>query len=167
MGGYITLAFAEKYPGSLAAFGLFHSSAYPDTEEKKEARLKSIEFIKNNGVNAFLKTTIPNLFTPGKHLKEIDKLIEEGKNFSPEALMQYYRAMISRPDKSEVLKKYNKPVLFLIGENDPVVPLDVSLKQCHLPRISHIHILKESARMGMVEQPGIAREKISAFLQNI
>ena len=35
MGGYITLAFAEKYPSMLKAFGLFHSSAFADSEEKK------------------------------------------------------------------------------------------------------------------------------------
>ena len=32
MGGYITLAFAEKYPALLESFGLFHSTAYADTE---------------------------------------------------------------------------------------------------------------------------------------
>ena len=35
MGGYITLAFAEKHPQMLRGFGLFHSSAYADTDEKK------------------------------------------------------------------------------------------------------------------------------------
>src|SRR5882724_4708958 len=38
MGGYIVLAFAEKYPESLAAFGLCHSTAYPDSPEKKTGR---------------------------------------------------------------------------------------------------------------------------------
>ena len=49
MGGYITLAFAEKYPASLIAFGLFHSSAYADNEEKKTARRRGIEFIREQG----------------------------------------------------------------------------------------------------------------------
>ena len=35
MGGYITLAFAEKYPLLLEGFGLIHSTAYADSEEKK------------------------------------------------------------------------------------------------------------------------------------
>jgi pimeloyl-ACP methyl ester carboxylesterase len=35
MGGYITLAFAEKYSAVLKGFGLFHSSAFADDEEKK------------------------------------------------------------------------------------------------------------------------------------
>ena len=53
MGGYITLAFAEKYPEMLRAFGLFHSSAFADDEEKKETRRKAIKSIRENGPAAF------------------------------------------------------------------------------------------------------------------
>lgn len=38
MGGYITLAFAEKYPDKLQSFGLVHSTAFADNEEKSHAR---------------------------------------------------------------------------------------------------------------------------------
>src|SRR3989337_1733397 len=61
MGGYITLAFAKKYSNYLTAFGLFHSSAYADSDEKKAFRKKSIEFILKNGAFEFLKTSTPNL----------------------------------------------------------------------------------------------------------
>ncbi|RDC64641.1 alpha/beta fold hydrolase [Adhaeribacter pallidiroseus] len=46
MGGYAALAFAEKYRGMLSGLCLFHSSALPDSKEKKEARTKTIKFIK-------------------------------------------------------------------------------------------------------------------------
>jgi pimeloyl-ACP methyl ester carboxylesterase len=68
MGGYITLAFAEKYPSALNAFGLLHSTAFADSEEKKKLRERGIETIEQYGAHAFLKTTIPNLF--GKRFKE-------------------------------------------------------------------------------------------------
>lgn len=42
MGGYIALAFAEKYPDSINALGLFHSTAYPDTAEKKQHAEKAL-----------------------------------------------------------------------------------------------------------------------------
>jgi pimeloyl-ACP methyl ester carboxylesterase len=63
MGGYITLAFAEKYPKLLNSFGLFHSSAFADDEQKIATRKKGIEFIKKNGTELFLKTSVPNLFS--------------------------------------------------------------------------------------------------------
>lgn len=168
MGGYIALAFAEKYPEYLKALGLFHSSAFADSEEKKEARRKAIDFIKSNGAYAFLKTSTLNLFTQqykNSHPEKVDELIEAGKGFSEDALIQYYEAMIARPGRTEVLKKFNKPVLFIIGEHDQAIPFDASMKQCHLPPQSHVHILRESAHMGMWEEETKAGNILLSFLQ--
>ncbi len=162
LGGYITLAFAEKYRSSLNAFGLVHSSAFADSEEKKSARRKSIEFIKNNGAYEFLKTSIPGLFKVSGPL--VDALIEKGKNFTPEALIQYYEAMIARPDRTNILKSFDRPILFIIGEHDNAVPFQQSLQQCYLPAISHVHILRNSAHIGMLEETGKVNEIIRAFI---
>ena len=167
MGGYITIAFAEKYPALLNSFGFFHSSSYSDDTKKIEIRKKGIEFIKNNGVEAFLKTSAPNLFSQ-KTKKErpdlIEKLIKLGVSISAETLIQYYEAMMSRPDRTHVLKSFSKPVLFIIGKNDTAVPIDASLEQSHIPAISSIHILQDSAHMGMWEETELTTEILSNFL---
>ena len=166
MGGYITLAFAEKYPDLLNGFGLFHSSAFADDDEKKQIRQKAIDFIIAKGSHSFLKTSIPNLFAGKENLKEMEDLIEEGKNFKPEALIQYYHAMINRPDRTDVLKTFNKPVLFIIGEKDNAVPMQASLLQCHLPAIAHVHLL-DTGHVGMIEQSERSSMIVESFLQNI
>lgn len=167
MGGYITLAFAEKYAEFLTSFGLFHSSAYADSEEKISIRRKGISFIKKNGTEVFLKTSIPNLFSE-KTQKEKPELIEQlfniAKNISPEALIQYYEAMILRPDRTDVLRNFEKPVLFIIGKNDKAVPLQSSLEQCYLPSISSVNILQHSAHMGMWEEEDLSNEYLNQFL---
>lgn len=167
MGGYITLAFAEKYPQYLNSFGLFHSSAFPDTEEKKQTRKKAIDFIKEKGGFTFLKTSTPGLFTQkykDEHPEKVEALIEAGKAFSNDALIQYYEAMIAKPDRIDVLKKFSQPILFIIGEHDQAIPFESSLKQCHLPSQSHVHILRESAHMGMWEETEKANEFLKSFL---
>jgi pimeloyl-ACP methyl ester carboxylesterase len=168
MGGYITLAFAEKYPQLLKAFGLFSSSSFADTDEKKASRLKSIEFIKNNGAYEFLKTAIPGLFGEAftkDHPAEIAALVERSKQFSAAAVIKYYEAMIARPDRTEVLKTFAGPVLFIIGEHDKAVPFEHSMQQCYLPAQSHVHILRNSAHMGMWEETGKANIALMEFLQ--
>jgi pimeloyl-ACP methyl ester carboxylesterase len=170
MGGYIALAFAEKYPQQLAAFGLFHSTAFADNEEKKLARAKAILFIKDKGSHPFLQTSIPGLFSQeftNNHPAEINELINKAKNFSPHALIQYYEAMIQRPDRTEVLKKFPKAILFVIGEKDNVIPLQSSLEQCYLPAQAHIHILAKSAHMGMLEETEKVNEILYHFLKLI
>lgn len=173
MGGYITLAFAEKYPESLKALGLFSSSAFADSEEKKAARLKSIEFIQKIGAYEFLKTAIPALFLSGQkestpsvpYNPDIEKLVEEGKKFPPKALTSYYQAMIARPDRTAVLKTFAGPVLFIIGAHDKAVPFEQSMQQCYLPQQSHVHILRNSAHMGMWEETDKANAALLLFLQ--
>lgn len=164
MGGYITLAFAEKYPGVLNSLGLFHSTAYADTEEKIQTRRRGIEFIHEYGARAFLKQSIPNLFG-SKYSNEnpgaISALIERGNSFTPGALVQYYEAMIARPNRVSVLKNFNGPVLFIIGTEDKAVSYTDSLQQAHLPNISYVHILNGTAHMGMWEQT----EKSNGFLK--
>lgn len=170
MGGYITLAFAEKYWNHLSAFGLFHSSAYADTEEKKATREKGIAFIKEHGAFAFLKNVTPNLFsaqTKDEKPELIDEQISSLDNFSPTALVSYYRAMIERPDRTAILKQSTVPVLFIIGKYDNAVSPADTLKQSHLPGISYIHMLNQSGHMGMLEEPQQSNQILEKFLLDI
>lgn len=165
MGGYITLALVEKHPQLINAFGLIHSSAYADSEEKKEARQKSIEFIKANGAYEFLKTAIPGLFYQPENNRDCEDLVEAGKNFTAEALIAYYTAMINRADRTAILKTATQPILFIMGQYDKAVPFEHSLAQSHLPKQSHVHILRNSAHMGMFEEAEKTNESLLLFLQ--
>ena len=163
MGGYITLAFAEKYPSRLSAFGLFHSTAYADPEEKKATRKKAIRFIEEHGPKEFLQTTIPNLFGPGSK-SLVPGFLKALPNFSAAALVSYYEAMMARPDRTAVLSNVKIPILFIFGEHDTAVSISDGLKQCHLPEMSYIHILNDSGHMGMIEETDKSNRILDEFL---
>jgi pimeloyl-ACP methyl ester carboxylesterase len=170
MGGYISLAFAEKYAEKIRGLGLFHSSSYADSEEKKEVRNKNIRFIRKNGGAAFVEQAIPGLFSASfneSHPEEIRKLIERYANFSVESLVSYLGAMRERQETTGVLKSIRKPVLFIMGEEDKAVPLKDALEQCHLPQISYIHILTHTAHMGMIENTSLCNSILDRFLEEI
>jgi pimeloyl-ACP methyl ester carboxylesterase len=165
MGGYVTLALAGYYPNHVSALGLFHSTAFADSEEKKATRRKGMDFIRQHGSSEFLQATSPNLFsakTRAQKPGEVAEFIDNLSNFSPTALVSYYEAMIKRPDRTEVLKDSHLPILFIMGEHDMAVPLQDSLKLCPLPEKAYIHILHESGHMGMLEEP----EKSNWILDN-
>ncbi|MBD0286154.1 MAG: alpha/beta hydrolase [Flavisolibacter sp.] len=165
MGGYITLAFAERWSTMLQGFSLFHSTTYADSEEKKAAREKGIAFIRQHGAIPFLKAMIPDLFCE-KSKKEkphiIEKHLKSLHNFSDAALVSYYESMMRRPARTSLLQKVHIPVLFVLGRWDNAVPLQDGLTQSHLPEISYIHILEESGHMGMLEEP----EKATLILKD-
>ena len=169
MGGYVALAFTEKYPNYVKALGLVHSTAYADTEEKKATRKKGIEFIRTHGVHEFLKGITPNLFSA--HSKEtnpglVSKLVNQYKNMDAFALMAYYEAMMQRPDRTQVLKDFKRPVLFLAGEQDTVVPYDQVVQQSGFPLLSYLRVLHHSGHMGMWEEPNETGYFIEEYIKN-
>lgn len=168
MGGYITMAFEEKYPAYLKALGLFHSSCFADNEEKKQIRQRGIEFIQQRGAYAFLQQSIPNLFAEPfkKHRPgEVEALIEAAKAFSNESLIIYYRAMMQRPDRSGILKHCVKPVLLISGEEDKAVSLADSLKQASFAEQSLLKILPQVGHMGMWEATDMSNQTIEQFIE--
>ncbi len=169
MGGYVTLALAEKHPQLLKAFGLIHSTAFADTEEKKQTRRKGIDFIKKNGAEVFFKTSAPGLFSDvfkQKWPELIQKNIELAVKFEPEILIANYEAMIARPDRTNVLSGSGVPVLFIIGKEDKAAPAADVLQQVHLPPVSYFHLLEGVAHMGMWEAPDEVDNIIYKFLED-
>ncbi|MES2615354.1 MAG: alpha/beta hydrolase [Bdellovibrionota bacterium] len=155
LGGYVTLAFAEKYSEKLSGMGLFHSSAFADAEEKKENRNKTIDFIQKHGVSIFAESFVPPLFSlKNKDLfkPEIKDLTFTAASSSEHGVIETTKAMRDRKDRTEVLKSVNIPVLFVAGKQDGVIPLEKSLEQCHLPKHSIVHFLEGTGHMGMIEK---------------
>jgi pimeloyl-ACP methyl ester carboxylesterase len=166
MGGYIALAFAALYPERLNAFGLFNSTAYPDTEEKRVTRRKAIDFIRANGSAPFIRASAPNLFsahTREHHPDLIEATIAKYSGLAPASLIAWYEAMIARPDRTDVLRQFPRPVLFIIGRDDNVIPLQQSLEQCYFPSISHLHVV-DAGHQAMLENPEKSNQLLLEFI---
>ena len=167
MGGYIALAFAELYPERLRAFGLFHSTAYADSDEKKAARQKSITFIREHGAQPFIRQSIPNLFANETRTDRpglVEDTIDRYQNASPDALTACLQAMLHRPDRVPVLERSRIPVLFIIGAKDQIVLPAQSLAQVSFPALAYLHILPKSGHMGMLEEPAAGAAIIQSFI---
>jgi pimeloyl-ACP methyl ester carboxylesterase len=169
MGGYITLALAEKYPELLNGFGLFHSSAYADSDDRKEGRRKTIQLIQEKGVETFANTSVPNLFssvTKQQNPGLIEEQITLARNFSGASIVSYQMAMMHRKDKTEILKKAIVPVFFALGRHDAVIPLKDGLEQGSLADLNYFHILENSGHVGMKEEPMETNTILLNYLTN-
>lgn len=167
MGGYITLAMAEKYPEYLRGFGLIHSTAFADSEEKIQTRKKGMAFMKEHGAHEFLKTSIPGLFHDTvKNREELQVLLSRAGRFSTDSLCRYYEAMIKRPDRRHVITRAGIPFLLIAGSHDTAVPLSQSMQMAYLAENTEIHILRNSGHMGMLEEPEKFNRIIDSFLAN-
>jgi pimeloyl-ACP methyl ester carboxylesterase len=162
LGGYITLALAKKQEEFLAGIGLFHSTALPDSEEKKASRNKTIEFVNRNGVSPFIDTFVPSLFHD-KNSPSMEKVKELLTRTGQTVLTDYVAAMRDRPDQSVLVARFSKPLLFLCGENDELISVDTVKKQAKTAQKGTLKILQETGHMGMFESPVRSAREVAQF----
>lgn len=156
LGGYVSLAFIEKYPSMIKGFVMCNSTAFEDSEEKKIQRNKTIEFLETNGLEAFIKPFVPPMFFP-KNRKNCDKAIKDitkmGLKASENGVKNTIIAMRNRPDRTKVLINANFPVLYIIGKNDGSIKFEDSLAQCHLAAMSYAVFINECDHQSIHEKP--------------
>ncbi len=164
LGGYVTLAMAEQAPEALKAFGLFHSTAYADTEDRKLSRNKVIEFVSKHGVQPFIDSFIPPLFfdRSNKHILPLVRLASQTRI---ETLMAYVKAMRDRPDRINVLQHFERPVLFIAGEQDGGISPESIRKQTERVAAGTVYILPEVAHMGMFEKEAETLSQVREFVR--
>ena len=168
MGGYTSLALLEKNPSQVLSLGLIHSHPYADTDEKKRNRAKSIEFVEKNGPTPYLKQLYTALFPKEYHAQHpelIPNLIERALVWGKAPILDGLNAMRKRPDRSLVIEDFPRPVLFLSGDLDVVVPEDYRLKQPLLAQVGCTHQLSDIGHMSMIEDPDLFVQIIRNFLQ--
>lgn len=152
LGGYVTLALAELMGKDLAAIGLFHSTAFPDDAEKKKTRNKTITFIKKHGVDKFIDSFVPPLFSEQHritHKNRIEELTALGKKSSKKGVLAYVAAMRDRKDRMEVWKNFKGKKLMIAGVLDGAVKIEGS--RIHKPYTDDYFELREAGHMGMFE----------------
>lgn len=165
MGGYTSLAFAEKFPEKLKTLTLFFSSLFADDAEKKAQRKKSFRIIKESYPN-YVKAGIPNLFN------ENEKDILEGKielakeialSTQTDGVLAAVKGMIERTDKTSIMENFEGKILVIAGKHDNAVKTDEMLK--NLPDSTNIKsYLLDCGHNGHWEKPEICAAIINTEL---
>lgn len=166
LGGYVALEYLRHHPEHLVGMGLFHSHPFPDDDEKKNNRRRGIETLQQGKRDLYVTQLFPGLFTPAfvkEHPEVIATLTEAGKQHESGGIIAALEAMIARPDHSVTLKNAEYPVLFILGEEDKLVPLEETLQAATWPVMSDIHVLPGVAHMGMWESTEESAEALKKF----
>ncbi|MBX2944248.1 MAG: alpha/beta hydrolase [Cyclobacteriaceae bacterium] len=164
LGGYVMLAMAEKRPDIFSGIGLLHSTANADLPERRVARNRVIDFVKENGVAAFVQSFIPPLFADQAN-PAIAGTVEFALGTPLSTLISYTAAMRDRPDRNHVLKSYTKPVLFVAGKYDSLIPVESIETQARQAVKAQIVVLEKSAHMAMLEQTNDTATAILSFVR--
>jgi len=169
MGGYVTLAYAEKYYRQLKGFVLFHSHAGADSAETRTGRQRTIALVQKDHF-VFVKNFIPDLFDPSnvkKLSREIENLQDLAQKTPKEGIIAALEGMKNRPDRQHVLINSKVPVLFIIGKNDSRITMENIIPQTLLPEHSEMLLLDHVGHMGFIEASGKTFSAVKGFAERV
>ena len=165
MGGYVALAFAEMFPKNIAGFCLFHSSALPDSEEKKKDRVRAVEIVKKDQKH-YVSELVNKLFAPGntdKYKAEINSIKEIGYKTSPQGIINALLGMKDRHDRRKIIENSPVPILFIIGKEDLIMPFQSLIDQAALNTKASTLLLENCGHMGFIEEKEKTAKAILKF----
>lgn len=168
MGGYVALALAEAHPELVTRLALFHSTAYPDSDEKKKDRERVVDLVQRNK-DVYVKAAIPSLFAEGNResLKnEIQNRIDIANGFSAQGIIANVHGMKERQDRTEVLKNGSFKKLILHGELDPVIPTKDVEALAALSDDIRLEVVNHIGHMGYLEAPEGCLNIIRSFCES-
>ncbi|MEX2350587.1 MAG: alpha/beta hydrolase [Flavobacteriaceae bacterium] len=130
MGGYVALAFAEKYPEIIEKLVLLNSTSKQDSLERKNNRDRAIELVKQNK-KGFLSMAITNLFAEKNRNRfkiEITQLKKEALAMPVQGIIATLEGMKIRKDRTLILAEFSKPKYIISGIHDPIMPFEEQKK---------------------------------------
>lgn len=168
MGGYIALALAEKHPELIDGLVLFHSTVFPDLEDKKSDRERVIRLVQRNK-SIYVNAAIPTLFAEhscSALTSEIQQVIDVASGFLEQGIIANIRGMMERKDRSGILKNGKFRKLIIHGELDSVISLDDAKRMAVLNDEIQLEILEDVSHMGHLEAPEKCLQLITDYCKN-
>lgn len=170
MGGYIALEMAKLFPERIQGVVMLHSTPMADSIEKQAQRDKTATFIQEHGSEAFIRSFVTNLFAPEfvvAHRHLMEKLAHRYVSISQAGLVAATLAMKVRADLCGFVQSTHIPMLFVLGEKDPLIPTD-SIVEVLKGKAQHKYvILSAVAHQGCYEAPEETYAAIDQFINEI
>ena len=131
MGGYVSLALADKRPEMIRGLCLLNSTSLSDDTARKKLRERANKMVQSNFTN-MVRMSFVNLF--GEENKavfafEIENALNDALKTSLQGYMACQEGMRIRPNRMAVLKNNSFKKLYILGKKDPVLSVKEALEE--------------------------------------
>ncbi|MFM2016643.1 MAG: hypothetical protein RL007_299 [Bacteroidota bacterium] len=165
MGGYVALAFAEKYSGNVTGLCLFHSTAHADSEAKRIDRERAIRLVKKAPLK-YTNALVTNLFALANvryMQEEIRWLRRIASRTKVQGVVACLEGMKIRKDRTTVLRYAVFPVMIIAGTRDNILPYESLVQLSQVNTSVKLITLEKTGHLGFLESKEISLRKLRAF----
>lgn len=166
MGGYVSLAFARRYPQRVRALVLVDSRTAADSVEAAAARRRTAERVQREGTAFVADEMVAKLFAPGAPEELKRSWRARMVDTSPRGVVAALRGMAARPDSSDLLRQLGVPVMVIVGEEDGITPVEEARAIAQASG-GRLEVIPGAGHMAAAEKPEVVAAALRSFLDEL
>lgn len=167
MGGYIAFEFCRRHPERVRALVLANTRAQADTEEGARGRRETADRALREGSDVVAEGMLGKLFAPAAAAALRERWRDIMAATPPEGVAAALRAMAERPDSFDTLRRLDRPVLVVAGEEDAIIPVEDARRMQEAARNAHLAVVPGAGHLTPVEQPERFVAALRGFLDTL
>ncbi|MFY0628930.1 MAG: alpha/beta hydrolase [Flavobacteriaceae bacterium] len=165
MGGYASLAYAEKYPATIKGFCLMNSTSFADDAELKALRERANKMVQNN-FNNMVRMSFTNLFGERSrtlYKAEMELALKEALKTPLQGYIAGQEGMRIRPNRMAVLQNNSFKKLIVIGKKDSVLNYERSLEEAE--KTNSETVVFDDGHMSHIENKNELIDALKTFVK--
>lgn len=168
LGGYVSLAFGEKYPDAVLGLMLVNSTAKGDSESRKKSREQLINLVKKDR-EKLLKHLVPSFFSL-KNRKTtwlVKNYLRMANSCTEQAIIATAEGMKLRKEREIVLKFAPYPFHYIIGAHDSILDSKQLIKETKIGDSGSYSLLEDASHMSILESKEQVFKAIKSFSKRL
>lgn len=161
MGGYITMQIVRDAPGRVRGLILIDTRERDDSDQAREDRYKTIAEIESHGPKPVLESMLPKMVVSGKRRDPFREVMAEATSAG---MIAAQRAMATRPDSTQTVRRIRVPALVVCGDRDPITPPPDARRLASLIPHAELTIIANAAHASNFDQPEAFNRAVTEFL---
>jgi pimeloyl-ACP methyl ester carboxylesterase len=170
LGGYIALAFVEKFAPRLSGYCLFHSHPLADSEEAVKKREREIMIVRAGKKFLIYPENVKRMFAD-RNIERFAVQLERSKAIASgirgEGIIAVLKGMIARPTRLDIMEGGSIPCLWILGSMDNYIPCDAMKQKVRLPSNAELLVLENSGHLGFIEEKEKSARALTDFILSI
>jgi len=174
MGGYVAQHVAARHPEKVSHLILIDTKFSADTPEAQAGRSNLAATVGRVGQKVLADAMVPNLLAATDEARSKPERVENeqflrrliGKQ-SVATIQAALGALADRPDMSEPMQHFKKPVLLVCGKEDTITPPAVMESMEEILSLGQLVIVPEAGHLVPLEAPTVFHEAVLSFLGHL
>lgn len=155
MGGFIAFEIMRQAPDRVLKLALIGTSARPDTPEEVMQRRALVDLARTSDFRSLLTEVFRTILHPSLQDDPVlrDITVRMGLTIGVEGMARQMEALVTRADSRPGLPAISVPTLVLVGDSDPLQPVDRSEEMATAIPGARLVVVPDCGHGSTVERP--------------